>query len=115
MSPPEWHIKFAAEMLEIADRSLAAKKYAVVVTAVLRAFEEIMDAYAAKDSGLHFHDDYPDVGPQGRINWVETNRPELFKSWQEFLRCIDPNYRDSEKMHKMVSILRSELIGINSE
>ena len=115
MSPPEWHMKLAFEMLELADRSLALKKYPVVVTAVLRAFEEIMEAHAAKDSGIHFHNDFPDVGPQKRISWVKANRPELFDSWEKILQCIDPKFQDDAKMQQMVNILKSVLTPIKTE
>jgi len=115
MAPPEWHIRFALEMLNLAEKALAAGNYATVASAVLKAFEEIIDAYAAKQ-GLHFHDQYQNEGSEKRIDWIKQNNAEIFQEWNILLseHCEVGLGEDGSKANKMVDLLRDSLQKMQS-
>lgn len=115
MAPPEWHIKFALEMLKLAEKALAAGSHASVASAVLRAFEEIIDAYAAKQ-GFHFHDEYPNEAAEKRIGWIEKNNQEIFEKWKMLILeyCDVGLGEDGSRANKMVNLLRDSLQKMQS-
>ncbi len=82
MSPPQWHVKFALQMVDLADRERNKENVWVARHAILRAFEEIIDAYGAED-GLHFHDIYPIEAWRERIRWMRNFKPDLQEDWND--------------------------------
>ena len=82
MSPPQWHLKFALQMVDLADRERKKGDAWVVCHAALRAFEEIIDAYSAEE-GLHFHDIYPIEAWRERIRWMRDFKPDLQEEWND--------------------------------
>lgn len=79
-----WHITFAKMMIEIAENELYKNSY-VTINSILKAFEEIIDAYCAL-SNLHFHED-PSTGWKNRIEWIKDNN--LYSEWKRILGLID--------------------------
>lgn len=81
MPPLEWHLKFAEQMVDLADRQ-RNKNVWVACHAILRAFEETIDAYGAKE-GFQFHDSYPAEAWQKRIRWMRESKPDLLEEWND--------------------------------
>ncbi len=111
MPPPEWHARFALQMLEIAG---AQKNAWVACHAILRAFEEVIDAYCAQD-GLHFHDDYPVEAWKKRTEWLHSSRPDLLEDWNRLLGlCAQVAAGQPDAVLQMLVIARNRSSDLHS-
>lgn len=109
MPPPEWHLKFAQQMVELADRERNKSSW-VACHVILRAFEEIIDAYSAEE-GLHFHDIYPAEAWQERIRWMRDSKPDLLNEWNELTGlCVQIQAEQSyHVVPQMLDVVRNRL------
>lgn len=106
MSSYIWHIKFAKVMTEIAEHELYKNNY-VVINSVLKAFEEMIDAYCAL-SNLHFHED-PTTGWKNRIEWIKGKR--LYYDWERIIYLINLYFKEKCEDHveEVISIVKKNI------
>jgi len=110
MPPPEWHLKFAQQMVDLADRERNYKSPWVACHAILRAFEEIIDAYGAQED-LHFHDIYPNEAWLKRIGWIRSSKLDLLKDWNDLtsLCALILTGQSGNVISQMLDIVRNRL------
>lgn len=80
MSNLQWHARLALCILNIAEGEHLKNAYVASYIA-LRSFEEIIDAYSAKE-GLHFHDKFTVTAWEDRIEWMRIYRKDLLYDWK---------------------------------
>lgn len=101
----EWHLKFALQMAEMAEKESSRNAW-VACHAVLRAFEEVIDAYCANED-LHFHDDYPIEAWEKRTKWL-SSKTDLLDEWNRIQKlCASGNQSDNAA--QMLHILKGRL------
>jgi len=76
MSSYEWHMLMAKYMIDIAKKS----KPITSAYALLIAFEEIIDAYAAKED-KHFHEEYLAIAYNKRLEFMKEHK--IINQWYE--------------------------------
>jgi hypothetical protein len=101
-----WHIKFADTMIKIAEDELYKNNY-VTINSILKAFEEIIDAYCAL-SNLHFHED-PSTGWRNRIEWIKDKN--LYSEWKKMIDLVDLFFKNRSYIYakKVISIAKENL------
>ena len=70
-----WHMRLAYYMMCLAEDE-KHKSAHVSAYAMLRAFEEIIDAYGSME-GIHFHTLYPQKAWKERIKWMKSNKSKI--------------------------------------
>lgn len=108
MSNFEWHYRLSVRMISIAEE-LEPTKYPHLISYIaLRAFEELIDAYSAKD-GLHFHDEFLVDAWKSRVEWMRLLRADLLHDWNlmsELYSLISIGKGDLYKLLKMLQIVK---------
>ncbi|HET9808017.1 MAG TPA: hypothetical protein VFP49_14035 [Nitrososphaeraceae archaeon] len=106
MSSYIWHLRFANTMIKIAEDELHKNKY-VTINSILKAFEEIIDAYCAL-SNLHFHED-PTTGWKNRIEWIKDK--SLYREWKKMIDLIDLFFKNKsdEYIIEIISIAKKNI------
>jgi len=79
MGDVEHHAKIAAENLQGTLEELENKRSSNVGILSLRAFEQMIEACAAKDD-LHFHE-HPRTAHRSRRDWLKAHHPDLLEAW----------------------------------
>lgn len=93
-------------MIKIAEDELHKNKY-VTINSILKAFEEIIDAYCAL-SNLHFHED-PITGWKNRIEWIKDK--SLYLEWKKMIDLIDLFFKNKsdEYIIEIISIAKKNI------
>jgi hypothetical protein len=71
----------------LAQYFLKAEDYPTAAESALRGFQEVIDAYAARE-GFHFHDDYPYEGWSKRVEWLRKRRSTFEAALQRFVEAL---------------------------
>jgi len=112
LSNLQWHARQALAILNIAEGEQLKKTYVSSYIA-LRSFEEIIDAYSARE-GLHFHDKFTVTAWEERMVWMRIHRKDLLCDWKLLveLYSLISTGRDSNNkcsISKMMKIVTRHL------
>lgn len=98
-----WHMLLARYMLDVAVDAIGRGRYVASAYALLVAFEEMMDAYSARD-GKHFHDEYLADAWQKRVEWMREHG--LLDRWEHLIhlcsKVVEGRYERIGDMLRLV-------------
>lgn len=112
MSDLKWHARLALAILNIAEGE-RLKNAHVASYVALRSFEEIIDAYSAKE-GLHLHDKFTVTAWEDRIEWMLIYRKDLLYDWKLLVDLyssisVCQNTNNEYSFAKLMRIIRHHL------
>jgi len=98
-----------------ATEELRNRRFTNVGLLSLRAFEQMIEACAAKES-LHFHE-APKTAHMNRRRWLETHHPDLLETWDELwgiYAALGYGGMDGDRAEEVATVLRSALTELSS-
>jgi hypothetical protein len=113
MSDLKWHARLALAILKIAEGERLKNAYVASYIA-LRSFEEIIDAYSAKE-GQHFHDRFTATAWNDRMGWMLINRKDLLYDWKLLVELYSSislggqHASNESSLAKLMTIVRHHL------
>lgn len=114
MGDIEHHSRIARENLKGALDELKNRRFSNVGLLSLRAFEQVVEACAAKE-GLHFHK-HPRTAHRNRRNWLKTHHPDLLEAWDRLwgiYGALGYGGLNGERAKQAVTILKEALTELS--
>lgn len=114
MGDVEHHSRITRENLKGTLDELKNRRFSNVGILSLRAFEQMIEACAAKE-GLHFHE-HPRTAHRNRRNWLKTHHPDLLEAWDRLwgiYGALEYGGLNGERAKQAVTTLKGALTELS--
>ena len=114
MGDAEHHARIAEENLKGTLEELKNERFSNVGILSLRAFEQVVEACAAKN-GLHFHEN-PRTAHRNRRIWLKKHHPDLLEAWDRrwgIYGTLGYGGLNGERAGQAVATLKEALIELS--